>query len=285
MRKGLFGLLILLFVFSGCVGTDINSDLQIESDLPDLWIFAVGVNRYDNLNNNQNLRYAVINILGIRNAFTAQKGKLYNNIHSYIISDTGNSKPTYNNIMDNIDFIRQAKPDDIVLFFYSGHGEINDDGIFCLLPSDAGFNQNGLSDFSNSIPVSLIKEYFNSSAKKIVLLDSCHSGAAINTLKSPDTIIFTSSKSDELSLEGGRALRGIFSYAFARGLSGRAAENGIITAENMEKYTSSLVLELSKEIIETRLKILENNPNTFIPNEQNPVTYIPDELKGFILGM
>lgn len=276
----LFGLIIS---FVTCVSQDARNDSAAET-LPDLWIFAVGVNRYENLYSNAGLRYAIINIREIVNSFTVREGKVFGKIHKFIISNNGDAMPSYKNIIENLGFLGQAKPDDVVLFFYSGHGEINDDGIFCLLPSDAGFVKNGGADFSNAIPMSVIKTYLDIPSRKIIVLDSCYSGAAIRTLASPNTTIFASSREDEQSLEGGRALRSIFSFSFAEGLSGKAAKNGVINVESMERFTSGMVPQLSREIIERKRSQAEYARNIIIPNEQHPVVYIPDGMKGFVLG-
>ena len=57
-------------------------------------LFAVGVNRYENLNSRANLRYAVLNIRGIVNSFKAQEGKVYGKIHQFIITDGGDAMPS-----------------------------------------------------------------------------------------------------------------------------------------------------------------------------------------------
>jgi uncharacterized caspase-like protein len=272
----------LLFWCFSCAG---QGNIKQAEALPDLWLLAVGINRYENLNSRANLRYAVLNIRGIVNSFKAQEGKVYGKVHQFIITDGGDAMPSYNSIIYNLGFLGQAKPDDIVLFFFSGHGEINDDGIFCLLPSNAGFAQNGGADFTNAIPVSALKTCLDIPSRKVIILDSCYSGAAIRTLASPDTIIFTSSREDEQSLEGGRALRSIFSFSFAEGLSGKAVEDGVITAESLDRYTSDMVPQISREIIESKQRQAEYDPEIIIPHEQHPVVYIPDTMKGFVLGI
>ena len=274
--------MIILMCFMSCAGhdrrIDSNERIQSSNSLPDLWIFAVGVNYYKNLTN---LRYAVINVSQIINSLTAQKSKIYNKVHYFILSDTANRKPSYKNIVENLAFIKQAKPDDIVVFYYSGHGDINENGIFCLLPADVAFDKDNRAVFQNSIPVDVLKSYLEIPSKKIIILDSCYSGAAIKTLKSPDTIIFASSREDEQSLEW---IMSIMTYSIAEGFKGAAAENKIITAESLEKYVKERVSQLSRRIIDEKRIKAGYNPNIIIPNEQNPVVYIPEEMKGFVLG-
>ena len=110
----LFGLMIS---FVTCISQDAHNDSAAEA-LPDLWIFAVGVSRYTHLNSDVNLRYAANNIREIVDSFTVQEGKVFGKIHKFVITDGGDAMPSYNNIIDNIGFIRQAKPDDVVFFFY-----------------------------------------------------------------------------------------------------------------------------------------------------------------------
>jgi hypothetical protein len=112
---------------------------------------------------------------------------------------------------------------DIALFYFAGHGFIEDTGGY-LCTSDSRSGDDGLS-------LSDIMTFAgNSAAKnKIIILDSCHSGAAGDRVTHPvaeirdGMTILTASTADQyaMEVEGGGA--GVFTSLFVDALSGAAA--------------------------------------------------------------
>ena len=99
--------------------------------LPNLWILAVGINKYDSpvLNN---LNYAVNDAREIVNIFKAQEGKRFGKVNSLLITDDTPVKPTVANIIDNFDFLSKASQYDVILLFLAGHGVNDSRGSFSL---------------------------------------------------------------------------------------------------------------------------------------------------------
>ncbi len=127
---------------------------------------------------------------------------------------------------------RQAGADDLILFYFSGHGL---PGAFLPIDYD-GLNQKLFHQQVSNI----LK---NSSAKfKICIADACHSGGLF-AMRSPDarttlssyydqlaeakssTALIMSSKSDETSLEASGLRHGVFSHFLIRALKGEADQN------------------------------------------------------------
>jgi len=126
----------------------------------------------------------------------------------------------------------QAGPNDLVLFYFSGHG-LN--GSF--LPID-------FDGYNNKITHEEIAALFNKcKAKyKLCLADACHSGS-IFAMRSGETepalaqyytslsksvsgtALIMSSKADETSLESAGLRQGVFSHFLIRGLKGEADKN------------------------------------------------------------
>jgi uncharacterized caspase-like protein len=235
-----------------------------QAQKPDLWIFAVGINRYTRLGKNSQLRFAIPNTQGIINAFKGQEGKAFNKVYHYLVRDGSDILPTYRNIITHLGFLKNAKPDDVVILYFSCHGEVDNKGGFFILASDAGFNKEGEADFTNAVSMDILKESLDIPAKKIVMFDSCYSGAAVKTLGSSETIVFCSSHEEEVSFEG-PYLRGAFSLSVAEGLSGKAAVNGTITIDGLQKYISGRVIQITSDM-------------------QHPATYIPENMRDFVLG-
>lgn len=151
---------------------------------------------------------------------------------------------THENIMTGLDEIfSQAGPNDLVLFYFSGHG-LN--GSF--LPID-------FDGYNNKISHEEIAAQFNKcKAKyKLCLADACHSGSLI-AMRSGETeqvltqyyaslaksvagtALIMSSKSDETSLESAGLRQGVFSHFLIRGLKGEADKNSDKVVSVQEIY-------------------------------------------------
>lgn len=100
------------------------------------------------------------------------QGKMGTNNIRGITPDRGNIIKTLQEIE------RSSKPEDVILLFFAGHGEIVENGQLLLLSSEStrddfqGIKMNELLALMNKIPA----------GKRILILDACHSGAAINNM-------------------------------------------------------------------------------------------------------
>lgn len=153
---------------------------------------------------------------------------------------------TRENVLSNLDEVfAQAKANDLVIFYFSGHG-LN--GSF--LPID-------FDGFNNKIMHDEIAERFNKSPAKykLCLADACHSGGII-AMRSGETepelnryysqlaksvsgtALIMSSKGDETSLESQGLRQGVFSHFLIRGLKGEADKNknGIVSVEELYDF-------------------------------------------------
>ena len=126
------------------------------------------------------LELAAINYLNIDDT---------NRVFFYNLTVSGNGKngtenirgitPDRGNIIKTLQEIeKSSKPEDIILLFFAGHGEIVDNEQLLLLTTEStrdnfqGIKMNELLSIMNKIPA----------GKRILILDACHSGAAINNL-------------------------------------------------------------------------------------------------------
>ena len=112
---------------------------------------------------------------------------------------------------------------DIALFYFSGHGFINDLGGYLVTP-DAQNNGEG-------VPMEAILQIANKSKakNKVIILDCCHSGAlgsseatASNTFLNTGITILTASRPDEASIEENG--HGVFTTLLLEALRGGAAD-------------------------------------------------------------
>ncbi len=143
------------------------------------------------------------------------------------------------------DLFSQARPEDLVLFYFSGHGV---KGAF--LPID-------FDGYNNKLFYEELNERIQSSSARyrICLADACHSGGLFTDRSvepqeellrfyqplfetSSGTAIIMSSKSEETSLESAGLRQGVFSHFMMRGLKGEADGNrdGFVTIRELYDF-------------------------------------------------
>jgi len=266
---------------------DVRFDEATGADLlPNLWILAIGVNRYQS-NAVDSLRYAEADARGIVEALSKQKGKLFREVHSLVLSDGGAIQPQRDNILDNLDFLKKAGQHDFVVLFVSGHATNDDSGEYYFLPSDAELQtQNGQLTIRKSKAISWrdFQNILNVPARKLVLIDTCHaagvSGKKSETLKGGDNdrlvrelreagaVVFTSSRDRETSRESEQWGHGVFTYALIRGLAGEAnlIKDEKITMKELDAYVSETVPKLTG-------------------GAQHPITITPDGYADFPIAL
>jgi len=127
---------------------------------------------------------------------------------------------------------QQAKPDDIVIFFFSGHGSQN-----FFLTYDKGLYFNDLE-----------KIFKQTKAKrKLIFADACFSGTlrqpgnqtvSNNTSVGKNVLLFLSSRSNQYSQESPALRNGVFTYFLLAGLRGGADtdKDGCITAKELFNF-------------------------------------------------
>lgn len=135
-----------------------------------------------------------------------------------------------NIIKSLIEFSEQAAPEDVFIFYFSGHGL---PGAFLPIDSDGTKNQLRYKELLEILKTSKAKS-------KIIIADACHSGGLMN-FKGEDNlkrsmdnyyqaihksqgglVLLMSSKAEETSIENNGLRQGIFSYYLIKGLKGAA---------------------------------------------------------------
>jgi len=250
---------------------------------PDLWLLSIGINDYINLpaereetdNGLVKLTGAVKDAKRIISTFTDQQGKRYKTVHTRIITDGEKITPTRENILANMDFLKQAKPEDLIVLFIAAHG-VTTDNVFYVLPSDIPIDAAGIHpDLNKAIDINALLNALDTPGRKMILIDTCQSGGVdnnmlIRSLKNRSIVIFTASRQNELSQES-EEYGGHFTYSFVEGLKGKAAKGQAIALDDLGAYVSDLVGSLSRFGGRGIIR-------------QHPSIIIPDGFKNFILA-
>ena len=266
----------LLPVFFICLLLSRNlfsqSTIDIKPDHPKVYALVVGISKY--------LQKDIPEL-----QFSDRDAKVF---ADYLKSKAGGSVPAENiqllvndqattsAVYDAIYWLKNScKKDDIVFFYFSGHGDLETTTMF-----NNGFFICYDSPPNNYVKLSLSVDYLNDiantlsaqvNANVVLITDACHSGKLAGKNKGANLvgeqlrattskeIRITACTTDQLSNEneewgGGR---GVFSYYLTYGLKGLADNDrdGIVTVEEIKKYLDT---SLAKDAVLKRENIIQN---------------------------
>lgn len=165
-----------------------------------------------------------------------------------VITMTGRYATRDNIVKAMSDQFKRAKKEDMVVFFFSGHGY--EQG-FC--PYDMGYKNKHALTYEDVYAI-----FRTSKAKrKVVIADACMSGGLRQEQKSnqnpakqsSDVVMFLSSRTNEYSIENRKMANGFFTTYLDRGLRGGADSNKdrVITAKELYTFVSKGVKTISKD--------------------------------------
>lgn len=156
-----------------------------------------------------------------------------------------NSEATTDKIVAAMNKVyRMAGPNDIVVFFYSGHGY-----------------KGGFYVYDGELDYSEIRKAMakSKSKNKMIFADACFSGKirtentnptqSMDAAKKANVMLFLSSRSNETSIERRDMQNGFFTTFLQKGLRGGADANRdkVITAKELYNYVHSKVIEISND--------------------------------------
>lgn len=224
--KSLF-LLLLLLAFS------------TESKAQHTYVVSVGIADYQNIND---LKFTETDV--------ATFNKIMAQYDADITTLTG-AQATHVNILKTVRAVfGKAKPSDVVIFFFSGHGY---EGGFCCYDMQPNSHLGGMSYKEMQILFRNCR-----AGKKMVFADACFSGGLskqltqlqVQAVLNNDVMFFLSSRLDETSLELPRGPNGLYTYFLAQGLCGAADVNNdrIISVSEIYNYVSAKVTSWANQI-------------------------------------
>jgi len=136
---------------------------------------------------------------------------------------------------------RQAKPEDIVIFYFSGHG-----------------NNNRFITHDKSLYFKTLQKIFRecNADRKMIFADACYAGTLRQEGNSSgrqnvgkNVMLFMSSRSNQMSIEYLNLQNGLFTYYLISGLKGEADANrdNYITAFELFNYVNPKVKQSTNE--------------------------------------
>lgn len=248
MRVASLSLAAMILMIPTASGQITERGLSIESvSGGKVWCVIVGVNYYQD-NAVGTLQFAVKDAELISRCLHAG-GVPESNIR--VISDNQTDpalKPNGFNILERTkEWFSLAQPDDTVLFYFSGHGFLDDTGDGWLAPMDC--DPSRLPE--TCVAMTLLRQMVTECAAKrrICLLDCCRNvpGKGLAGISAEElaasfkstsgTITIASCRQGERSYESEKLGHGLFTWYAAEALQGFADENADRIVDSSELYT------------------------------------------------
>jgi WD40 repeat protein len=232
---------------------------------PTLWVLAVGINEYRN--SRYNLNYAVVDARGFTEAVLDAAGTLFTDVVTELILDGDATKEAIIASLESIS--ERAKPEDVFMFFYAGHGfvqqQIDGEGEFYFVTPGVtqmtrpdqlarlGLSSPELSELIAEMPA----------RKRFMVLDACHAGAAVGDFafrgaaeeralarlqRAQGSAVLAATREDQFAQEFSALGQGALTKAVIEGLRGAAGpESGQLTVLDILRYADEAVPQLTAE--------------------------------------
>ncbi|WP_151899661.1 tetratricopeptide repeat protein [Sulfurimonas hydrogeniphila] len=135
----------------------------------ELYFLTIAISNYEK--SEYDLKYSVKDAEAIQESYLAKNKNSFNHIHKYNLYDSNVSKEALTNTFDEIS--KKIKYGDTFLLYIAGHGTYKD-GKYQLIPYK----------ISSKISIDFLKNNFSKiyTNKYLVMLDTCKSGAAIDSI-------------------------------------------------------------------------------------------------------
>ncbi len=233
----------------------------------DLYIFAIGVNKY--MNNNYDLNYARPDAESFLDAIAVRSKGIFNTIHTEKLFDEEVTADKIREVFEKIS--NQAKLTDVFIFYYAGHGTIDqqsENREYYLVPYDVvQLYGNSQELRSKGISASELRDMLADvkAQKQLILLDACHSGGAVQALamrgapeekaimqlaRSSGIVLISASGTKQFATEFETLKHGAFTYVLLEALKGNADggnQDQKITVNELKAYMEDRVPQVTSE--------------------------------------
>ena len=224
-----------------------------------MYLMVVGINAYTNKINP--LSYALPDATAFKEEIEKDAKSILAGVKTYFITDAKANRAGIINAFNEIK--KDAKPQDVFVFYYAGHGYISPaNKEFYLVSADV--ENGGESLLKNGIPAKELQQYAVDiqAQKQLFILDACQSAGAFGAMlqhdgeqqkslavvaRSTGTHWMAASGSTETAKEFSELGHGAFTYVLLQALKGQAATNKMITVNGMKTFLQIQVPELVKK--------------------------------------
>jgi WD40 repeat protein len=256
--------MIQLFVLTDAQTTAFERVLVEQSQLPPLvpgrlYILAIGVNNYRD-SAIEDLDYPVADAESLVAAFQTQSHKIYEMVPPIVLTNESVTRARWQStFVELTERLKDAaRPDDLLVIFMAGHGEVDPrTQVYHYICQDAHLDT--LLTGSETISWDDFRLMADIPCRKLVLLDTCHSGAIQGvrqqhkqaTREFQENLVFTvaAAADDEASQERTEWRHGAFTKSLLEGLAGAADEShdGVVTLNELVTYANWVVPKLTSD--------------------------------------
>jgi WD40 repeat protein len=228
--------------------------------LPKLYILAVGINRYADPAI-QPLSFAVADAAAMLQVLQERCRGVYELGSTTLLTESRATPEAWRGALDEIAAALRgrAKPDDLLVMFFAGHGVLDaSSGVYYFVGHDFKIADLLAGRYSGCVSWRDFRTLSDVPCRKLVLLDSCHSGAiqplrsrnlkaAIRTLEDDVIFTLTASAGNQRSAENKLWQHGVFTKCLIEGLGGAAAGPGdrFVTLNELAGYVERAVPRLT----------------------------------------
>ena len=220
------------------------------------WAVLVGIDTYEDNKYYTSLNVSVRDVRAICHTLLAGD---FSRDRIYLLDDQESRLPLKKNILSVARSIAVATlPDDLLLFYFSGHGE-EKDGKNYLIPRDGRFTDLPSTAISISEMINIMKQA--SATAKVLILDTCFVGTTINTKEDANSelingyidkagiAILSSCAQGQQSYEWPEQHHSVFTYYLLEALRGLADRDhkGFVTLQDTSRYTMFKVRHWTQE--------------------------------------
>ena len=226
-----------------------------------LHLIVIGINQYQN--KKMVLNYALADATAFKTELEKDAKSIIANIKTYFVTDNEANKAGFENALNEVR--QNAKPQDVFIFYYAGHGVIGKDKEFYLVPNDVSDLKNVQAELEQKgLPARLLQKYAVDIAaqKQLFILDACQSAGAFNEMlsdngdqqksiamvsRSTGTHWMAASGAQQFANEFSQLGHGAFTFVLLEALKGSAATNNQVTVNGLKNYLLVGVPELMKK--------------------------------------
>jgi hypothetical protein len=227
-----------------------------------LHLVVVGINAYKNPK--MSLNYALADATAFKDEAERDAHTMITNVKTYFVTDDKADKSGIIAALSEVQ--KTAKPQDVFMFYYAGHGVISEKNKeFYLVPNDVVDLKNVDEALAqNGIPSKMLQQYAIDIAaqKQVFILDACQSAGAFAKLMANDgdqqkslavvarstgTHWIAASGSQQFANEFSQLGHGAFTYVLLKAMKGEAASNKMVTINGLKNFLQVQVPDLMKK--------------------------------------
>ena len=214
--------------------------VQITPEPGDLYLLAIGVNRFPRLPSATHLLYAARDAGEFARQVKEYGSRSFRKVEARILSDDTDPLPDRAAILEAVRFVQQARAQDTVVVFLASHGISDKAGNYYFVPRDAlaadleAVAKGGPVD--SLIPWTVFFDALRAAAgRRILVVDTCQAKSiegrfeAHSLMKRSAASLFSlmvAAKADEESQEYAPGKHGLFTYALLSSLQAKPDRNG-----------------------------------------------------------